>query len=324
VLRTVPALRETRVTALAASSERQRSTADACKISEATRASETKDRCQKARRWDMRRGLANIAGAGPGKSLGNRRGVVSKFHINWQKSLAELVTIILGVLIALAANDWRDTVRDHAEATGYEARLDEAVGSDIRQYAQAASWAAAIDSAAVEVLAVYRGHDVAAGDAKEFVEAVLKASWMPPPSVSRDTYDDLVSTGSLALLPVAVREAIDAYYGQAQIYADREALFRQVLTRGYWNVPAMVLGPDVLPRLWKAMDAAQQGDQQQIQGLTVAATQLDAIVKRLRHIPDLEAEIADVRHVMVQREVNYADHMTTAAKQLRQVLQVEK
>jgi len=245
---------------------------------------------------------------------------VSRFEIKWQRSLAELITIIVGVLIALLANDWRDTVKDRAEARAYEARLDQAVASDIEQYTRAAEQAAAIDSAAVEVLAVYRGQDPAAGDGKEFVEAVLEASWMPPPAVSRDTYDDLVSTGSLGLLPVTVREAISAYYGQAQVYADREAIFREVLTRGYWQVPAMVLGPDLLPRLWKAMAAPPQGEQQRSDGLKVTATQLDGIVERLRRIPDLETEIADVRHVMIQRQVNYVAHMTTAAKQLRQVL----
>ena len=106
------------------------------------------------------------------------------------------------------------------------------MASDIEQYTRAAEWAAAIDSAAVEVLAVYRGQDPAAGNGKEFVEAVLEASWMPPPAVSRDTYNDMVSTGSLGLLPVTVREAIGAYYGQAEVYADREAIFREVLTEG--------------------------------------------------------------------------------------------
>jgi hypothetical protein len=249
---------------------------------------------------------------------------VSNFHINWQKSLAELVTIILGVLIALLANDWRDALRGRAEATAYEARLDRAVASDIVQYTRTAEESAAIDSAAVAVLAVYRGRHVAAGEAKEFVEAVLKASWMPPPDVSRDTYEDLVSTGNLGLLPVTVREAVGAYYGEAQVYADREASFGEVLRKGYWRVPGMVLGPDLLPRVWKAMASAPGGHQQQSDELRVRATQLDGIVKRLRRVPDLEAEIADVRNVMVQREVIYADRMTSAARQLRRLLQVKK
>lgn len=77
-----------------------------------------------------------------------------RFQINWQKSLAELITIIVGVLIALLANDWRDMVKDRAEATAYEARLDQEVASDSAQYTRAAQRAAAIDSAAVRVLSV--------------------------------------------------------------------------------------------------------------------------------------------------------------------------
>lgn len=245
---------------------------------------------------------------------------MSKLQIGWKRTLAELVTIVVGVLIALMANDWRDAVRDRAEARAYVARLDQAVSSDLEEYARAADWAAAVDSAAVEVLAVYRGQEVGAEDADRFVEAVLTASWMPPPAVSRDTYDDLVSTGSLALLPVTVREQVGAYYRQAQVYADREGTFKDRLIRGYWGVPPSVLGPDLLPGLWKAMAAPSPGDRQERGGLNVTARQLVGVVARLRRIPDLEAQIAEVRHVMVQREVIYGDRLTAAARQLRRAL----
>ena len=58
-----------------------------------------------------------------------------------------------------------------------------------------------------------------------------------------------MSTGNLSLLPVADREAVGAYYRQADVYAEREALFRQILARGYWRDPASVLGLDLLPVL---------------------------------------------------------------------------
>jgi len=250
--------------------------------------------------------------------------LVIKLQISWQKSLAELVTIILGVLIALMANDWRDAVRDHAEANAYEARLERAVASDLEEYARAAGWAAAVDSAAVKVLAVYRGQEVPANDAKELVEAVLRASWMIPPTVSRDTYDDLVSTGSMALLPVGVRDKVGAYYRQAQLYSDREENFKDILTRGYWRVPAVVLGPELLPRLWKVMAAPPQGYRQEGDTLALTTSQLNGVITRLRQISNLETQIANVRHVMVQRNVIYADRMTTAAQELRQVLAAAK
>ena len=245
---------------------------------------------------------------------------MSKFQVSWRKSLAELVTIVAGVLIALMANDWRDAARDRAEARAYEARLDQALASDLEEYARAAEWADAVDSAAVEVLSAYRGQEVPAKDGKKLIEAVLRASWMVPPTVARDTYDDLVSTGSLALLPVALRDSVGAYYRQAQLYTDREESFKDILAGGYWRVPAVVLGPDLLPRLWKAMAATPQGQQQEGDTLTVTAARLNGVLTRLRRISDLETQLADVRHVMVQREVIYAVRMTTAAQRLREVL----
>jgi hypothetical protein len=135
---------------------------------------------------------------------------MSESRISWPKTLAELLTIIVGVLLALFANNWRDTVRDHAQAKAYEARLDQDVASDIQQYARAAGEAAAIDAA--------RG-GTADGDA-----------------------------------------------------------------------------------------------------VVVTASQLAGILTRLRRIPDLEAQIADVRNVMAQREAWYATYMTAAARKLRKVL----
>lgn len=245
---------------------------------------------------------------------------MSKFQVSWRKSLAELVTIVVGVLIALMANDWRDAARDRVEAGVYGARLDQALASDLEEYARAAEWADAVDSAAVEVLSAYRRGEVPAEDGKRLIEAVLRASWMIPPSVSRDTYDDLVSTGSLALLPVAVRDEVGAYYRQAQLYTDREEIFKEILARGYWRVPAVVLGPDLLPKLWKAIASTPQGQQQEGDTLTVTTARLNDVLTRLRRISDLETQLADVRHVMVQREEIYAVRMPTAAQRLRQVL----
>ncbi len=50
---------------------------------------------------------------------------------------------------------------------------------------------------------------------------------------------------------------------------------------------------------------------------TPSAATLGKVVARLRRIPDLETHIADVRHVMIQREVDYAERMTAIAQQLR-------
>lgn len=247
-----------------------------------------------------------------------------RLHVNWQKSVAELLTIAVGVLLGLAGNDWRDAARDRADARAYEARLAEAVASDLNEYAHAAAVAAAIDTAAIDVLAVYRGREVHPAQASEFLEAVLRASWMPPPALARDTYDDLVTTGGLRLLPVGMRAELARYYGQAQVYADREQSFRQTLSAGYWRVPAMVLGPELLPELWKGMAAAPADQRHVANPPTVSAGELGEVVARLRRISNLETQIADVRHVMIQREVNYAVRMTAIAEQLHHRLAAPK
>lgn len=97
-------------------------------------------------------------------------------RMSWKRAVLELATIVAGVLIALAADDWRDSLRDRAEGEGYRARLEDALGSDLQEYAEAAASAAAVDSAAVAVLAVYRGRDVAESSGDEFVGAVQRGA----------------------------------------------------------------------------------------------------------------------------------------------------
>ncbi len=86
----------------------------------------------------------------------------------------------------------------------------------------------------------------------------------------------------------------------------------------------MVLGPELLPELWKGM-ANLAPDQRHVGNPpTVSARQLGEVVARLRSISDLETQIADVRHVMIQREVIYAERMTATAEQLHRQLAAPK
>lgn len=245
---------------------------------------------------------------------------MARIQIDWKRAFLELVTIIAGVLIALAASDWRDSVRDRAEGANYQARLHDALGSDSTEYAEAAARAAAIDSAALAVLAVYRGREVPEDGAADFIADVLEASWMPPPAVSDDTYNDLVTTGNLRLLPIAVREGLGAYYARVRLHQAREEIFRQRLADGYWSVPAKVLGPEVLPGAWQVLAGGRRGERPDAERLDVSPARLGEMVSRLRAIPELESWIADVRHVMVQRQANYGEHLSERANQVRQVL----
>jgi hypothetical protein len=238
-----------------------------------------------------------------------------KLHLDGRRVLGELLTIVIGVLIALGVGDWWEGVQERSEAARYVERLTAALESDESEFRDAAMRALSVDSAALRVLAVYRGSNVSADEAEDFARAVLEASWMPPATVATDTYEDLVSTGKLALLPPALREALSAYYGRVQVITEREAIFRDRLSSGYWLVPARVLGADLLPSTWS--DATASGDDT----LSVSEAELAGLIQRLRSLPELDPWVADVRHVMTQRRANYAGELAGRARRLKEQLQ---
>jgi hypothetical protein len=240
---------------------------------------------------------------------------MTKHRLDVRKLFAELLTIVVGVLIALAVGSWWEGVQERAEAASYKERLIAALESDEMEFAKAADRALSVDAAALEVLAVYRGKNVSPDAAEDFAMAVLAASWMPTATVATDTFEDLVSTGNLALLPPEIREALGGYYGRVKVVAEREAIFRARLASGYWQVPPRVLGAELLPTAWS--DSASNGDQM----LSVSEAELERLVQRLRELPELDPWIADVRHVMTQRVASYSGELTERARALRQVLQ---
>jgi len=240
---------------------------------------------------------------------------MAKLHLDGAKVLAELLTIVIGVLMALGVGDWWEGVQERNEAARYVERLTAALESDESEFRDAANQALSVESAARQVLAVYRGADVSADAAEDFAKTVLEASWMPPATVATDTYEDLVGTGKLALLPPALREALSSYYGRVEVITEREAIFRDRLSSGYWLVPPRVLGPDLLPTTWS--NATAGGDHP----LAVSEAELAELIQRLRSIPELEPWVADVRHVMTQRATNYAGELAGRARALMQQLQ---
>ena len=99
-------------------------------------------------------------------------------NIDWKKAAAELIVIIVGEMLALAADRWRQELREGDLATSYLDRVSADIEVDLNAYRTVVVWSNAIDEAASYVIGIYRGREVPTDERELFLQSVLKASWL--------------------------------------------------------------------------------------------------------------------------------------------------
>lgn len=127
--------------------------------------------------------------------------------------LGEFMLVVVGVLAALAVDEWRGSLADRERGRQYLSRL---AGDLDRTYAAITTVDARYDDIVRNgraTLAVLRGEADFPHDTTSFVLSAYIPTRSFEPQVSRATYDDLVSTGNLDLIrPHALRDSIMGYY----------------------------------------------------------------------------------------------------------------
>ena len=147
----------------------------------------------------------------------------SRHRIGWL--VAEFVVIVLGVLTALAAEEWRQGRQDLQLEVGYLQRLQENLSMDTTVYARAILR----NEASRDIL---RGFlDVVDGDAQLPADPMawvagfngsLTADFEGP---RRDTYDELINQGDLGRIrSPALRALLTEYYGERETYHETQIL----------------------------------------------------------------------------------------------------
>lgn len=241
--------------------------------------------------------------------------------INWKTALAELLILVAGILLALAVDRWVEEQRDAKTANEYVARLRSDVATDLAAYADTVAWSHSIDDSSVYVLHIYRGRNPPPDEYDLLALHLFRASWASKGRTTTTTYDDLVSTGNMALLPVRVRDAITNYYGLKNAYERRLAVMEETARSGYWRTPEAVLGPDLTPRVWLGIQGHRPDFRVEQGELGLSEADVVQIVSRLRAIQGFEAQLSEIRHQMMQRLILFGERLPGAARELEAALQ---
>jgi len=184
-----------------------------------------------------------------------------KIGENWRRLLAELIVVAVGVMVALAVDNWNETRKEHIIEREYLAGIvaDLETSADSLEKTRAA--AIQNQAALWQLIAVSQGGSPPAPE--DFLLSLVRATYLGLPRVSRVTFDELVSTGSLRLLrDRAFKRRLAEWYErfdyQAQWYPSyrRMEAATEVALRGVTPIEIRLEGADGVTRLAEEFDEA--------------------------------------------------------------------
>jgi len=240
-------------------------------------------------------------------------------HLNWRLLLGEFVVIVVGVLMAL----WVDQLREARVNAELEVEYLESLvidlDADLAQFDETDAWMRRQEDAAATVLALYEGSPPTENVA-DLVAAVETAGWQYFPSITRNTIDDLKSTGNLRLIrDPEMRRAIAAYYATVEGVSIPLADMRDRIWAQYDARVANVLGPGA--RLGVLQRPESFGHGITSDALEAAApSSLEELIAALRAFPELEIAAGEVLYQTINMRAG-VEGMRRAALELKAKLE---
>jgi len=181
---------------------------------------------------------------------------MNKLKINWQQTATEFVVIVVGVLAALAVDQWRDERNDSQIEAEYLGRLRIDVEADIEHFY---SFEQILETKArlLQSLLDDTINSEFAHDPRSLMEAVQYSSYIALPDSVSTTFDELQSTGRLALIQdLSQRDALSKYYSGfnhiSAILSEPSGDYRRLL----WGTV-----PGAISRDWRLSDSVSRVDE---------------------------------------------------------------
>ena len=153
--------------------------------------------------------------------------------VNWSSALGELLLIVIGVTIALAASSWYTNRTDRQKGTEYRGRLGSALASDVLQFADyeklLQTKATTLKSLLTESVA-----SLLANGPADLMRNLDYSECQALPESDAATFEELKSTGNLALIDDGkLRDTLAHYYsefeGISAILAKSDGAYRRIM-----------------------------------------------------------------------------------------------
>lgn len=138
-------------------------------------------------------------------------------RLDWRSALGQFAIIVVGVLVALAADRWNQDRQDRLTEAQYIGALIDDLEADTAAIARALDLVTNFVAHGRRVVQVLEGADWA-GTPDDLARAVEYSLYLPfPDGFARATFQDLQSTGNLGLIRSdSLRKTLTRYYGAVE------------------------------------------------------------------------------------------------------------
>lgn len=165
---------------------------------------------------------------------------------NWFAVIIDFVIVVLGVFVGIQAANWNESRKSRVEERRYYTQIIDDLRTDQTNLLQAQRRSADFDTAAETTLMAIKTDRLPAITPGAFAVGIHHAGYLYIPHASRQSYDELISTGNLGLLRNdAVKRAIARYYSDFDDSRQWDSLLRSQQDR-YWDATSGVLPRSVL------------------------------------------------------------------------------
>ena len=240
-------------------------------------------------------------------------------RLNWRLLLGEFIVIVVGVLMALWVDELREARFNAALEVEYLQSFVTDLEADLAQFDETEAWMRRSEAAAATVLALYKGAPPT-DNAADLAMAVETAGWQDWPVITRNTIDDLRSTGNLRLIrDRALRRAIAAYYTTIENNSIPNANMRERIWTIYDARVQFVLSPGVRLGVLQRQDSFGHG----ITSDALVAAEppsVEQLVADLRAFPEFETTAGEVLYQTINMRAGLGG-MRTAALELKAELE---
>ncbi len=132
-------------------------------------------------------------------------------------AIGEIILVVIGILIALQVTNWNQDRIAKKEAQNYHERLLEDLSSEYSILKERLAYYILVQDHAKRVVYDLLNRPDSLGE--EFIINAYQASQQWKYRNIRDTYDELISTGNIKLIPNQyLRKRISGYYAETDVY----------------------------------------------------------------------------------------------------------